>query len=145
MVDPNKRVYNNDDNTADIDDIDGDDDEDDDNESDNDNDEGDDDSTENLFLIKSKIINFYQLSYGQSGIPKSEGFFPARKRKRMTGQSHSNEVIQRTKMKFQKKTANLQLELWEKQLHVGKIFFPLDTGGTHDLWNNNVFVKLKKF
>ena len=36
-------------------------------------------------------------------------------------------------MKFQKKLINLQLDLWEKELHLGKIFFRLDTGGAHDL------------
>ena len=36
---------------------------------------------------QSKIINFYQLSYGQSDIPRTEGFHPARKRKRMAVQS----------------------------------------------------------
>ena len=48
-------------------------------------------------------------------------------------------------MKFQKKTTNLQLAFWEKQRRLGKIFFPLDTAGAHDPWNDNVFVKLKKF
>ena len=47
---------------------------------DDDDNENDDDSTESLILIKSKIINFYQLSHGQFGIPNSEGFFPARKK-----------------------------------------------------------------
>ena len=57
----------------------------DDDDDDDDDNENNDTSTENLILIRSKIINFYQLSHGQFGIPNSEGFFPARKkRNRMT-------------------------------------------------------------
>ena len=86
MVVPNKRVYNNDENNADVDGSDNNDDDDDDNDIDNnDDDDDDDDCIENLILIKSEIINFYHLWYEQSGIPRSEGFLPARKRKRMTG------------------------------------------------------------
>ena len=36
-------------------------------------------------------------------------------------------------MKIRKKLTNLQLDLWEKELHLGKILFRLDPGGAHDL------------
>lgn len=50
-------------------------------------DDENDDCTEKLIVIKSTVMNFYLISNGQSDIPRSEGFYPARKRKRMAVQS----------------------------------------------------------
>ena len=77
-----------------------------------------------------KNITLYLRSNGQSDIPRNEGFFPARKKEK----DDRSKPMKRTKKKiFQKKATNLQLELCVKQTHLGTIFFPLDTAGTHDL------------
>ena len=42
-------------------------------------DDDNDDCTEKLIVIKSTVMNFYLISNGQSDIPRSGGFFPAKK------------------------------------------------------------------